>query len=84
LRVDRSVRIDAVSRDNALDRSALWIALIVAPIFAFAPLGYLSARVAERLLSIASQRGWLRLPGEYDAHRNSEGESPANLHPESL
>jgi MFS superfamily sulfate permease-like transporter len=70
-------------RDIALDRSALWIALIVALISACAPLGFLSALVAGTVLSIASQRGWLRLPVDYDALGNPEGESPASLHPKA-
>jgi NhaP-type Na+/H+ or K+/H+ antiporter len=57
-----AVALMMLVRDIASDRSASWVAFVVAAAVVGLPYGYVVGMVVGTLLSLAQRRGWLGTP----------------------
>ncbi|MDX2055055.1 MAG: putative sulfate/molybdate transporter [Polyangiaceae bacterium] len=67
-----AVALMTLVRDVATDRSALWVALLVAAAVVGLPYGYLVGLVAGTLVALGVRRGWVKPPGGESVGPRSE------------
>lgn len=67
-----AVALMTLVRDVATDRSALWVALLVAAAVVGLPYGYVVGLVSGTLVALGVRRGWVKTPGGESVGPRSE------------